>query len=59
MRLGSGAIPESVFFVEDNKGGNHPRHPSASRQQQDNQDAPASSVQNGEGRKQDGEQDLQ
>ena len=59
MRSSCGAIPESVVFVEDDEGGDDAGHPSAGRQEQNDEDAAATAVQNSKGRKQDGEQDLQ
>ena len=58
MRLSCGAIPESVVLVEDDEGGDDAGHPAACSQQEYDEDAAAPAVEDGQGRKQDGEDDL-
>ena len=58
MKSSCGAIRESAVLAEDDERGDHARHPAACGQQEHDEDAAAPPVENGQGRKQDGEDDL-
>jgi hypothetical protein len=59
MKSSSGAIRESTVLVENDERGDHAGYPSAGRQQEHDEDASTPPIQNGQGREQYGEQDLQ